>query len=95
MLCSKASSSSNDSSEKLGEGTVQPCPASLTESYVVQNFRGKREAVNAIAKLLQPFPPHPMDQQRSPYCHTFLTVSLSYHSKVTPIGKLHTEIIAK
>ena len=34
VLCSKASSSSNDSSEKLGEGTVQPCPASLTESYV-------------------------------------------------------------
>ena len=56
---------------------------------------GKREAVNAIAKLLQPFPPHPMNQHKSPYCHNILTVSPSYHSKVTPIGKLLAEKIGK
>ena len=47
------------------------------------------------AKLLHLFPSHPLDEQGSPRCYTFLTVTLSYHSKVTPIGTLHVEKIAK
>ena len=47
------------------------------------------------AKLLQLFSPHPMNHQGSPYCHSFLTGTLNYHSKVIPISALHTEQIAK
>ena len=47
------------------------------------------------AKLLQLFSPHPMDQQGSPCCHNFMTVSQSYHSKVTPIGELNAKKIVK
>ena len=36
-----------------------------------------------------------MDQQVSPSYHTFLLVTPSYHSKVTPIGVLHAEKIAE
>ena len=34
-------------------------------------------------------------QQWSPFCHKFLTVTPSYHSKVTPIGALHAKKIAE
>ena len=47
------------------------------------------------AKLLHLFPSHPMDEHGSSRCYTFLTVTLSYHSKVTPIGTLHAEKIAE
>ena len=43
------------------------------------------------AKLLQLFLLHPMKQQGSPCCHTFLTVNQSYHSKVATIVFLHAE----
>ena len=36
-----------------------------------------------------------MDQQWSLCCNTFLTVTQSYHSKVTPIGTLPAEKIAE
>ena len=36
-----------------------------------------------------------MNQQESTCCHNFLTVTLSYHSKVTPIGELHVVKIAE
>ena len=39
--------------------------------------------------------PHPMDQEVSPCYHSFLTITQSYHSKVTPMGALHTEKIAE
>ena len=45
------------------------------------------------AKLLQILSPYPMNQQESPYCHKFLTVTSSYHSKVTPIGAIYAEKI--
>ena len=38
---------------------------------------------------------HPMDEQVSPYYHSFLTVTQSYDSKVTPVGALHAEKIAE
>ena len=44
-------------------------------------------------KLLQQFSPHPMDQQVSSCYHSFLTVTQSYHSQVTPIGAFHAEQI--
>ena len=44
-------------------------------------------------KLLQLFSPHPMDQQVSPCYYSCLTVSRSYHSKMTPISALHAEKI--
>ena len=36
-----------------------------------------------------------MDQQGYPCCHNFLTVSQSYNSKNTPLGKFHAVKIAK
>ena len=36
-----------------------------------------------------------MDQQVSPCYHSFLTVTQSFHSKVTPIGVLYAEKIAE
>ena len=44
-------------------------------------------------KLLQRFSLHPMNQQVSPCYYSFLTVTQSYQSKVTPIGLLHAEKI--
>ena len=35
----------------------------------------------------------PMNQQGSPSYHSFLTVTSSYHGKVTPIGALFAEKI--
>ena len=69
------------------------------ESRVSENHEIlKREAVEDIlnkkAKLLQQFSLHPMDQQESPCCHNFLTVTQSYHSSVTPVGTLHVEKIS-
>jgi hypothetical protein len=43
------------------------------------------------AKLLQLFSPHPIDQQGSPCCPIFLTLTLSYHSMVTPIWALYAQ----
>jgi hypothetical protein len=59
----------------------------------------KREAVNAILNTQRKtastvISPHPIDQQVSPCFNNFLTVTKSYHSKVTAIGALHTEKIA-
>ena len=36
-----------------------------------------------------------MDRQVSPCCPNFLTVTQSYHSKVTYVGALHAEKIAE
>ena len=38
---------------------------------------------------------HPIDQQGSHCCHYFLTITESYHNKVTPIGLLHADQIAE
>ena len=38
--------------------------------------------LNTGEKLLQKNSPHPKDQQGSPCCHNFLTVTTSYHSIV-------------
>ena len=46
------------------------------------------------AKLLQLYSLHPMDKYWLP-CHQFLTVTTSYHSKVTLIGPLHTDKITE
>ena len=46
-------------------------------------------------KLLQLFSPHPMNQQVSPCYQSFLTVTQSYHGKVTHIDALHAEKIAE
>ena len=43
-------------------------------------------------KLLQLFYPHPMNQHVSPSYQSFLTVTQSYHGKVTHIDALHAEI---
>ena len=43
------------------------------------------------AKFLQLFFQHPRKKQGSHCCNNFLTVTLSYHSKVTHIGALHDE----
>ena len=42
-------------------------------------------------KKFQIFAMHPMNRQVSPYYHILLTVVQNYHSKMTPIGKLHVE----
>ena len=59
----------------------------------------KRVAVNDITntytKTASAFSPHPLDQQWSPCCHNFLTVTASYHSKRTPICALHGKKIAE
>ena len=58
----------------------------------------KREAVNAIVNTLnKPASAFFSAFNRptgSPCCHNLLRVTPSYHSKVTPIGALHTEQIA-
>ena len=45
--------------------------------------------------MLPSFSLHPTKQGESPCCHILLTVLLSYHGKVTPIGALHAEKIAE
>ena len=47
------------------------------------------------AKLLKLFSPYQIDQQGSPCCHNFMTVTQSYNSKVTPNGDLHAEKITE
>ena len=58
----------------------------------------KREALNAILYTWRKTPstifPHPIHQSESPCYHTFLTVTQSYDSNVTPIGTLHAEKMA-
>ena len=46
-------------------------------------------------KLLPLFSPYPMDQQGSPCDHNFLTITPSYHSKVSSIDELYTVKIAE
>ena len=44
---------------------------------------------------MQAFSLHPMNQQMSPCYPSFLTVTESYDSKVTPIGALYAEKISE
>ena len=46
-------------------------------------------------KLLQLFSPHPTDQQVYSCCQNILTVTQSYNSKNTPIGRFHAVKTAK
>ena len=59
----------------------------------------KREAVYAIlntsSKIASPISLPPINQQGSPSYHTFLMVTLSYNSKVTPVSTLYAEKIAE
>ena len=41
--------------------------------------------------MIEPFSLHPTKQQASLCYHSFLTVTQSYHSKVTPICALRTD----
>ena len=45
------------------------------------------------AKMLLPIFPYTMDQQGSPCYHSFLLVTLSYHSKVNLVGALDAETL--
>ena len=53
------------------------------EGTVSQRWRMRIIFKMHRARQLQLFSPHPIDKQESPCCHTFLTVTQSYHSKVT------------
>ena len=58
--------------------------------------RGTLETLLIIhrANLLTTISPHPMKQQGSLCCFTFLTVTSSYHSKVNLVGTLDAEKLA-
>ena len=47
------------------------------------------------AELLPQFSLHLTNQQGSPCCHKFLTITYIYHSKVTPTSTFHAEKIAE
>ena len=76
--------------KNITQSAVSGIPKVVKKLFCVQ-----REDVNAFIKLLQLYSPDSMGQQVSPCYHGFLTVTQSYHSKMTPIGALHAEKIAQ
>ena len=83
----------------LSKSSKSSVPGLGVEHLGVYIIPAKREAVNAIlihrAELIELISLHPIDQQGSPCCHNFLTLTPSYHSKVTSIGASTAKHIAK
>ena len=63
---------------------------------MIKLVRGTLDTLFIIHRTqpIPPISPHPIDQQGSPCCPNFLTVTSSYHSKVNLVGELDAEKLA-